>query len=53
MEILDGESNSFGFFVVVMNVGSHLREQVLLGVDWRARRRLLREKRNRWDLAEA
>ena len=21
MEILDGESNSFGFFVVVMNVG--------------------------------
>jgi len=42
-------SGSF-FFVMVHIV---LFVSFLLAVDWRARRRLLREKRNRWDPAGA
>jgi len=38
------------FFVVVSIVSS---VSFLLAVDWRARRRLLREKRNRWDTTGA
>jgi len=39
------------FFIGMVNVG--FMYMVLLEVDWRARRRLLREKRNRWDPAGA
>jgi len=38
-------------FFVMVNVGSSV--SLLLAVDWRARRRLLREKQNRWDPAGA
>jgi len=38
-------------FFVMLNIVSSI--SFLLAVDWRARWRLLREKRNRWDPTEA